>query len=324
MTKSHAILIGPLFIAIAAIIFCVWIALGNDVNFCVTTGCSLYQDTSFFGVSMWWFGTAAFTVLAACALLGQKRIGQWFGALFIFADIFLLGLMELTAPCVSCLVVAALFALCYWLFREPREARPSPGAFSGRSPLLLIWLVLFIANLGTVARSQFDVWPILDESGDAKMRMFFSPSCPYCVDGIKVLSGNIDVAFYPVAENENDVYRLAKMLSLVEDGMGLAEALAQSAEFADAKNTGYLNPEMLVLRFRLLRNKAHLFAAGSKAVPFFETRGLPGDITARLKASQAPPVPARPGDGTPKDHELPKELEISGQCGGLEPCPPRS
>lgn len=334
MKRNHAVLAGPLILALAGLFFCVWSAFGNDVNFCVTTGCTLYQDFSIGGISLWWFGTGAFAILAACAILGQIRPGRWLAGLFVFGDIFLLALLAFTAPCISCMVVAALFALCYWWFRrsENLPLRPGQPVVKRHSVLLWIWLALFVINIGLVARSQLDIWAILDESQDPRIRMFFSPSCTYCVEGINVLSGNVNVAFYPIAENDADVYRLAKMEQLLNEGMSLAEALGKSVDEAPHGFFSAFRPDILLLRFRLLRNKAHIFQAGSQAVPFFETRGLPADIAAkarerhtpRASAKEAPAASSQPDEGSPKDHALPYELEPSGQCGPGVDCPPAS
>lgn len=328
MTKSSSIIFGSFFVAVIAVIFCVWIALGNDVNFCVTTGCTLYQDFSFFGISLWWFGAFAFVVLGICALAGKSGTGRFFAAFFLFCDIFFLALMAVTAPCISCLLAAAFFALSYLSFKPDKILQKNvQNAFGRRySYLLWIWLLFFVVNIGAVARSQFDVWPILDESEDARIKMFFSPSCTYCIDGINILSGNINAAFYPVAENEQDIFKLYKMQNLLKDGMSIAEALKQSADAEILTGFSVFSPKILLLRFRLLRNKAHIFAAGSQMVPFFETHGLPGDIMAKIREKKegkkieksVKPVM----DMLPKDPNLPLELDISAQCQGNKPCPP--
>lgn len=324
MTKSHAVLAGPLVIALLAVAFCIWSALGNDVNICVTTGCTLYEDFSIGGVSLWWIGTVAFSILCVCALIGQGGLGRGLAGLFLLGDICLLLLMALTAPCVSCLVVALFFALCYFYFRrQGKEAKPQNGMPQRASVLLWAWLCLFIVNLGLVARSQLDVWPIIEESGDGNLRMFFSPTCKYCIEGVNQLSGNINVGFYPVADNEADVARISKMINLLNDGLNVAEALGRSR---DATFVGFWDaygPDTLVLRFRLLRNKAHLFGQGSQSVPFFERKGLPPSLMAKAQKdfsnSPLPPSIAMPPMGT--DPGLPAELQETGYCGAGKPCP---
>lgn len=330
MTRSHAVLPIPFVIALLAVAFCIWSALGNDVNFCVTTGCTLYQDFTVAGISLWWFGAAAFTLLAACALMGQAVAGRWLASFFVFCDAALLLLMVLTAPCISCLVAGALFALCYLFFRRygAVSSRPNQKMPLKHSPLLWVWLAFFIINLGQVARSQLDVWAILNESDDPRVRMFFSPSCKYCIEGIKALSGNVDVAFYPVAETESDVFALVRMSQLLEQGSSMSEAIAETRETEPEGFFASLRPDILLLRFRLLRNKAHIFASGSQGVPFFEYRGLPPDIQARMandqkRRSSRELTPKYQGFGSQSaDHRLPLELQDGTQCGGRVPCPP--
>ena len=338
MNKNHAILAGPLFFALLGTAFCVWSALGNDVNFCVTTGCTLYQDFTVAGISLWWFGTAAFGALAGLSLLGAAEWGRILAGLALAGDICLLLLMAFTAPCISCLVAALLFAIIYFLLRRvpAPQSRMRPEE-RRHSVLLWVWAALFVINVGAVARSQADVWPILDESENAVTRMFFSPSCRYCIEGINALSGNVDVAFYPLAETEADVWKVARMRALLDEGLNIAQALAQSQNAQAPSGFAAWRPDMLLLRFRLLRNKAHIFAAGSQGVPFFEQRGLPGDIRERVERSQQPRSPAgaaRPGraapvDDSPRDESLPVDTGASlsvpladTQCGGGRPCPP--
>lgn len=325
MTKNHASPAPALLPALLGLAFCIWTALGNEVNICVTTGCTLYADFTIAHISLWWFGAAAFTILSACAILGQCVPGMRLAALFLLGDVCLLILMACTAPCVSCLVAALLFALSYLFFRRGYAVlrkQESPR----RSILLWVWLALFVINLGQVARSQVDVWPILDESGDAKLRMFFSPLCRYCTEGIDVLSGNVDVAFYPVAESEADIARISRMQSLLDDGASMAEAVSQSREAVFENFWQGWSPAVILLRFRLLSNKAHIFSQGSQGVPFFERKGLPPDIAARAAKKPGPdqldlPVPQAPVAPAGTDYTMPPELQGAGQCGAGVPCP---
>lgn len=344
MNRAHEILIGPLCLALLAAAFCVWSAFGNDVNLCVTAGCSLYQDSSLAGISLWWLGAGVFALLGLLALLGAAALGRALAGLALLGDICLLLLMALTAPCVSCLVAALFFALCYLSFRQAVTTRGRETK-TRHSLLVLVWLLLFAVNLGAVARSQADVWSITDNSGEATVRMFFSPSCPSCREGVDILSGHVDVAFYPLAENEADIYKVAQMRLLLDQGQSMAEALAGSQETVVPRGLAAWSPDMLLLRFRMLRNKAHVFASGSQSVPFFEYHGLPAMLLkqnqARQPRAQSAPAPDRSGAGqapfTPpfslsppssppfsqdgQDATLPLEPQVAGQCGGATPCP---
>lgn len=334
MTKSHAIFTAPLFLALLGLAFSIWSALGNDVNFCVTTGCTLYQDFTVAGISLWWFGTLAFICLAICALLGQAAIGRWLGAFFLLGDLCLLVLMSVTAPCVSCLAAALLFALCYFLFRRRQLAlaqRPGQPPVFRRSILIFVWGIFFIINIGQVIRSQFDVWPMLNESGQPSIRMFFSPSCRYCIEGVEALSGNVNVAWYPLVDHPGDVARIVRMMTLIEDGLSINEALNQSrdAEFSSVWQA--MRPDILLLRFRMLCNKAHVFQQGSQGVPFLEYKGLPPGLGAKAAEKRrsasvltdpADSVPAQAAPSSTEDPALPGELIYGGQCGAGVPCPP--
>lgn len=356
MKRNHAILAAPLFVALLGTAFCVWSALGNDVNFCVTTGCTLYQDFTVAGISLWWFGTAAFGLLAGLALLGAADWGRFLAALTVFCDLCLLLLMAFTAPCVSCLVAGLGLALVYLLFRRPSVSTGRSGGQQRRSLLLWAWLALFVVNVGAVARSQADIWPIFGDGDTAVTRLYFSPSCRYCIDGVNALSGKVDVAYYPLAETDADVYKVARLGALLDEGQSMAEALAQCQNVSVPTGFAAWRPNLLLLRFRLLRNKAHVFAAGSQGVPFFEYRGLPPHIreqaeqrergqngrqAARESRARAETT-ASGADAAPRDATLPLSgLDgangadgaggmsgvtnsglAPGQCGPGQPCPP--
>jgi len=277
MKRDHQLLPGILSIAVLAAAFCIWSAFGNEVNLCVTSGCALFQDTSVAGISLWWAGGVTFTALAAAALMGAAQLGVVLAGLALLGDICLLLLMAVTAPCVSCLIVACFFAMIYTGFRQAaHHSRSSlPGDKPGRSLLLILWGVLFIVNTGTALRTQADVWAITDNGNEASVRMFFSPSCPSCQEGITLLSGHVDVAFYPLAESEGDIYKVARMQRLMDNGSSLADALAKAQDVTAPSPMAATAPDMLLLRLRMLRNKAHVFMAGSQTVPFLNTTACP-------------------------------------------------
>ena len=345
MNRSHEVVTGALCLALLAAAFCAWSALGNEVNLCVTAGCSLYQDTSVAGISLWWLGAGVFAALCFLALLGATHWGRILAALALTGDVLLLLVMALTAPCVSCLIVAVFFALIYMSFRQAAAAR-SRANKPGHSALVLVWGVLFIVNLGAVAKSQANVWAITDNGQEASVHMYFSPSCSSCREGIAILSGHVDVAFYPLAENDADVYRIAHMMRRLDQGDSMAEALARSQEVNAPNGFAAWSPDMIWLRFRMLRNKSHVFMAGAQTVPFFEYHGLPSMLVKQAQAagqrgtagtgspaaSSSAPAAGMSGGGAgaayPQQGQLggtsdalPLEPQIAGQCGGPAPCP---
>ena len=325
MKRSHQLFPGILSMAALAAGFCIWSALGNEVNLCVTSGCALFQDTSIAGISLWWAGGVMFAALGAAALMGAAQLGMVLAGLALLGDIGLLLLMSVTAPCVSCLIVACLFAMIYAGFRQAAHRSHSglPNDKPGRSLLLVVWSVLFVVNVGTALRTQADVWAITDNGKEATVRMFFSPSCPSCQEGIALLSGRVDVAFYPLAESEADIYKAARMLRLMDNGASIAEARTKAQDVTAPSVMAATAPDMLLLRLRMLRNKAHVFMAGSQTVPFFEYHGLPTMLKKSAKQqaghATAPTAPVSPSATGSAD--LPLDPQVAGQCSGTTPCP---
>ena len=52
--------------ALAGVVLCVAQALGYAEALCVTDGCALHENTTVFGLSLWWWGAGAFGSFAAC------------------------------------------------------------------------------------------------------------------------------------------------------------------------------------------------------------------------------------------------------------------
>lgn len=342
MKNSQGVMSGTLCLSLVAVVYCVWTAFGNDVNVCITEGCGLYQDTTVGGVSLWWIGAVAFAVLALLALVGAVRVGRILAGLALIGDILLLLLMAATAPCISCLGAAIFFAGVYACFRHTDIAQQGKGATGRRSPLVLCWLVLFLINAGASARQAASLWSISNPSGAPSVRVFYSPSCAACRQAIEALSGKVEAAFYPVAETPEDVFRIAAMREAVERGSSMTEALEVALKAENPGDLAVLSPDMLWLRLRILRNKAHVYLSGSQAVPFIEFHGLPSMLA--QKPQRAPePASSRPsaaslplepvtGGITPRNGAPGREAAagqeglslddpIAGSCGGLTPCP---
>jgi hypothetical protein len=339
MYQSHRVYMGTFLLALLAAAFCFWSGTGNDLGLCAAAGCSLYQNTTIAGISLWWIGSATFLLLGLPALLGMANLGRKLSGLALFADTGLLLLMSLTAPCTNCLVAAAFFALLYRSFRQKASVHRRLAAKS-HSRLLLVWLLLFIINLGAVAHTQASIWAISDNSENASVRVFFSPSCPSCREAVAALSGHIDVAFFPIAESSTDLQTTAHMLQLLNKGSSMIDALVRAKSEAPQLGLRALHPDMLLLRFRMLRNKAHIFTANAHAVPFIEYHGMPSmlrtqkhDSTqthmpytrpheAGKPASDRPYTPqAAPQAQDPDDYHLPIDPSVAGQCTGARPCP---
>jgi hypothetical protein len=293
--------------------FTSWSAWGNAIDLCFTAGCTIYQDATIAGISMWWIGTGGFGLLALLAIVGRPGLALCVSAVALFLDCLLQLLLAATSPCVACLIAGLFFALTYAAFRS---AATDPKRPPSRSWLLLAWSFLLVANLLNVARSEMGTWA-MKEAADPAIKFYFSPTCSACQEGIRALSGRTDVSFYAVSKNEQDTLLIAAMTRAVRQGASMAEAFKRAPEEPAPTGSGLYTPDMLLMRFALLRNASYALNAGGGTLPLIEYLGLPqGNILRTPNAEHRPPSPPRGSDSA-----LPVESEAPAQCGGNTPCP---
>ncbi len=315
----------PMLPSFLGMLFCLWSARGNDVNFCATAGCSLYQDATVAGLSLWWYGAGGFALLALLALAAPKKLGQFVSACALLADTALLMLLAATAPCVNCLAVGALFALTYRSFR-----RLSPEKSSRISLLLSLWLIFFTINLWAVVKSAMGPWPVYGDPKEATIHIYFSPSCPHCRDVVSFYSGNLQAVFYPVTDKAGDIGKILTMQKAIHDGSNIEKALSLTSDKTSAQET-WSPSDSLLTSFRCLLNKAHIFLAGSSGIPFIEYRGMPSIVARELKRRRffeeeeeqtdtAVEVIKVPATNPPSDALPPELLGTEQQC-THESCP---
>ena len=288
MKRSPSPVYGALVLSVAALAFCVWVKTGNSFDICFTEGCTLYADASIGGVSLWWLGALTFFLLGGLALFRLPGLGRLAAGAALCCDLCLLALMAFTAPCFNCLVAAGFFLAVYLSFRracQPAQTISSRG--QGRSLLALVWTLLFLFNAGAVLKSFAGVWAVNENLEHAKVHFYFSPSCKACRAGVEALAGKVDVAFLPVAESSRDLARIRIMARELHSGSNILEALAKSEAASEPGLLDYLDRDMLAVKFRVLRNQAHVFHAGSQVVPFVEYQGLPGHLAKAAEASSA-------------------------------------
>lgn len=292
--------------------FTTWSAWGNAIDLCFTAGCTIYQDTTIAGVSVWWIGTGGFGLLGLTAIVGRPALALFVSAMALFLDCFLLLLLALTAPCVACMIAGLFLAMIYAVIRNAAHVKPPPS----RSWLLLFWMFLLVANLFNVARSELGIWAI-KEAVAPNMRFYFSPGCSACQEGIRALSDRADVSFYPIAKNEQEVLIIAAMKQSIQQGASMADALKRAPEAPTSTPANFYKPDMLLLRFALLRNASHALNVGGGALPLIENLGLP-----RENVFNAPRAERRiaPQQRAP-DSGLPVGSDAPAQCGGAVPCP---
>ena len=292
--------------------FTSWSAWGNAIDLCFTAGCTIHQDTSIAGISVWWIGTGGFGILALLAVAGRAGLALFASATALFLDCLLLLLLAVTAPCVACLIAGIFFALTYAAFRNAAADVKRP--FS-RSWLLFFWSFLLVANLLNVVRNEMGTWA-MKEAADPQMKFYFSPTCSVCQEGIHALAGRNDVSYYAVSKNEQDTLLIAAMKRAVQRGASMAEALKRAPEAPASAGLRLYTPDMLLLRFALLRNNGHALNTGGGVLPLIEYLGLPQGNVFRAPRAEHKAPPSRASDSVP-----PVENDAPAQCGGHTPCP---
>lgn len=268
MTIDHPV--RPRFLTItilaaaAGTILCVLQLAGIDLP-CLTTGCSIYGDYALFGLPIYGYGAAGFAVILILALAAlyspaaRKVLGLAVLAGLIIDTLFL-GWQVLYWPCLNCLHVALLLGVaavgCVLAFPDFRR-----WVFLSA---LALWLLVFIPVVTAVGKEVLLTPWSLAGADDAAIRVFFSPTCPACATAVGRILDNPTLTsrtvFYPVAKEEEDVRRLAR---LVQSGPAQPVALRQlfaPGPVVEASPT-------LSLRLRLAQNKMALARLGEGTLP---------------------------------------------------------
>lgn len=305
-------------------------AQGLTDSVCVTTGCELYKGLELFGYSVWWYGTAGFTLVGLLVLLGRTGLARFAAGVGLLIDVGLLGLIALTAPCLACLIAGFLLLLLFIVLATPMGI---PGRV-----IAIAWLLVFSPNVIGAMKSITDPWPIYGEA-DAPIRLYFSPSCPSCLlstsEALEVYPD--DSALFPVAESDADKRKVAALVRHLEDGAPMPQDLDAFFKKAASRPMPEPDPE---LRWKLFRNELALSSLGSETVPFLMIRGRPGPLPmasprTETEPSPTPALPDKPGLSrelppgmTPATPGMPKPIfphpqgpAFSGCNPAEEPCP---
>ncbi len=313
---------GGVCVALVGAAFCALLASPLQTGIpCPSTGCRLFHDATLWGVSLWWAGTGFFVLTALLCLRRWRGAAFSLATLALIADCALLALMLVTAPCLSCLGAAACIGLLFFILRRPEQ-----GWFGAapRPPLLLfLWAGLFVAAASDAGTEALGRWSLYGPV-DAERRVYFSPSCPACRDAVAVFAGN--AVFIPVLERDEDFVAIAGMQSALVRGRSITEALADGLQ---GRGHELSVGQALLLRLRLLRNKAEVLRLGFDKLPLLMVNGMPQS----LRPERAPGATGATGAGArtsvsraisgPGSSVLPPELTPLDQCKeGPVPCPP--
>ena len=275
---------------------------------CLTSGCTIIQDFRVYGISPWWAAALAFAILAALCFFRMRWGARLLASLFLVGDCVFLLIMFFIAPCSSCLI-GGFIIFCAWLALRIDRAVLITARRIMAGALSLIWLILFLLNLGYAINEAIPAWKLNGKTAEsAKVSIFFSPSCPACREAVSVFSGR--AVFYPVAENELDYLSIADISSRVDAGQSVHEAL--EAVLAEQAAGSYAAPEVslwksLVNKIKIMRNQAAVTSHGYNVLPVLVFEGLPASWTTSRAGSGAAARPAaeEPEARTPAASERP-------------------
>ena len=287
---------GSALLALLGAIYCLAALLGLGEALCVTNGCSLYQNFSLYGISLWHAGIATFLLLAALSFLGRLNLALNLSRLTILADCGLLLLMSLTSPCLACMGAAFFLALVFYSLHRAhvRQNKSAPR----HSRLLAVWLLFMVAAVILVIKelSAPSVW---HGPEDAPVRIYFSPHCPACMQAVDAAATSpLPVAYYPVAASLDEV----KIILAMEDDLAHGVPLATSLhKFRETPPTDlHLSLSSLGTLWQILRNRADVLSLGKGSVPLILVNGVPQwqantPAPPRRDDSSLPPALTAPG-----------------------------
>jgi hypothetical protein len=270
--------------ALLGLVFCALRVSGVDLP-CATSGCRIYAGYTLLGIPVYLYGAAGFGLILLLALAAGHRTlmrGMLFLVLVagLLLDALFLGWQVLYWPCLSCLIVALLFALTALggLAAFPSFRR---GSFY---TALILWLIAFVPVAINAAKEIYlQPWAIYGPA-DAPVRIFFSPTCPACAAAAEKILDDPALAertrFIPVAKNDEDARRLARLMAngspALQDLRGLFHGDGEAGPLPDRQ-----------LRLSLARNKMALARLGIDSIPLIlsdevvqssSSFGLPGGI----------------------------------------------
>lgn len=259
-------------LALLGALYCLAALLGLGEALCVTNGCSLYQNFSLYGISLWHVGIITFLVLASLSFTGHVALALNLSRLTVAADCFLLVLMSLTSPCLACMGAAIfLVAVFYALYRT--HARQNGTKHPSRSRLLAVWLLCLAAALVLTVKELSAPAPWHGPE-DASVRIYFSPHCPACLQAVEAAAASpLPVAYYPVAVSLDEV----KVILAMQEDMGHGASLLDSLRKfrADPPQSLSLSLRAFSTLWQILRNRADVLSLGKGSVPLILVNGVP-------------------------------------------------
>ena len=304
-------------ISLFGLFFSMWNVLDFTESFCfATTSCTLFAEFALLGISFWWIGVAFFTVTLILALFGLAYLGKLLAGAGVFLDFLLLCIMFYTMPCINCLIVGAIITVTFFSFcyEGQRKSLPFPKPW-----LLLPWALVFCMICGNIIMSHTKLWPLVGDNS-AKIHVYFSTECSACAQLVRAQGNRTDIAWYPVQEDDNDLWQIKFLVKEIKEGTGFIDAYDKMHE-TDTQGNIYdiFSLSHWKLQFALWKNAAYVVKGGNGRLPFVEFQGLPSQLLKHQNTDSKNPVTLNQNERDTIDSLL---GDIEALCGDDEvPCP---
>ena len=254
-----------LLVVLGGLLFCVLNLFRPGQVFCAGSGCEVYADLEFLGLSFYAWGVLLFLAL----ILVRHR--PWFpmaSTLALAADLPFLAWQAAFIPCSSCLTVSVLLTINAGLARVSTRAgrlflRLERGA-GLKNAVIGVAVLLIVVGATSVLKEKIRPWSINDAPPESS-RLFFSPSCEPCREHMEVLftTGQLGkIALIPVAREQKDTAQIAALQHAFAVGGQTAfmDSLRLPPPVDDSADP--------VLRMRLMWNHATLIRSGGASLPW--------------------------------------------------------
>lgn len=253
-----------------------------------TESCGLFAHFTIMGVSLWWVSAVFFAVVLILSLFGLAYLIRIITAAGLFVDVFLLFVMLNTSLCILCVCAGILVACSYYTVRyeNRRPLDPYPKTF-----LLSLWTIMFVLLLGSVINvNQRGI--SFTKVENPSTHIFFSPSCPACKKILMAEQDNKNIAWYPVEENENDIWRILFMQERINAGDTVYQALLKAEENKPEERvelTDMLRLKYFKMQYKVWKNTA-IVKRRTQAIPYIEVFGVPKDYKNPVRLEQSAAV----------------------------------
>lgn len=269
---------SSLVVVVVGFLLCLVMLLTDGAISCAGSGCSLYADMGFLGLSFHVWGVMLFVLLI---FTWGKTWHAFISLLALLADIPFLAWQAIFVPCTTCLTVSVLLTLNASLARAPARAGRPWWAATFRRLAIITACALICFNAINILKEK-PPWGLNGRPASDR-QLFFSPSCEPCREHIRAMftNGSLrDVALIPIALSESDSLAITAMADAYRQRgyPGLLAALDGGGASTGSGGMGVI--ESFQLTVLLHWNYMHLVRAGGSAVPWFT--GPPGSARADM------------------------------------------